>query len=181
MNVRDLIHDAGLLLHKGRFESALVLVLVAIAGTSKKRYPPSHPGDRNDRKSFTRFVHDEMRVITPCTNMTAKLGGRTMSIEDILYEFLRCKILHEAEMPKEVLFEDCKDFRIRPGPGCLVMSANWIVGLMRSVVLARENKSLFQDIASSWLAPWAPGGSGPSKVLGTLNIHIGGCDQEKGK
>jgi hypothetical protein len=172
MNVRTVLEDAQVLLKQGRFEGALLQVLVAIAGTSKKRYPPAGPKDRNDREAFTKFIRDEMSAIAPCSSITAEIDGEMTPIEDILYKILRCKVMHEAEMPEQLVFEENDKWSIRPDSGGLVLSKNWVIGLMRAVVLARENNHLFKDIASAWKAPWWPGGSGPTTVAGTLNIRI---------
>lgn len=167
MNAKTLLEDAEALLRDGRFEGALAQVLIAVAGTSKKRYPRPCP----DNKAFMDFVRDEWYAIAPCTGMSAVLNGEEVPMEKILYKILRCTVLHEGEMPQELVFEESDNWFIRPETGRLVLSKNWITGLMRSVVLAKENEPLFKDVASQWRAPWWPGGSGMT-VTGGLNIRI---------
>jgi len=155
MNAKTLLEDAQVLLGNGRFEGALLLVLVAIAGTSKRRSPPPC----SDAKAFTDFLHDEWFAIAPCAGMRAVVDGKEVPMESILYKVLRCTVLHEGEMPEELVFKDSQTWFIRREHGRFILSRNWITGLMRSVVLAKENQSLFKDVASQWKAPWWPPGS----------------------
>ena len=172
MNVRTLLSDAEMLLKQGRFESALALVLMAIAATSRKRYPRNHPKYKKDQEAFEAFVRDEMKnSITGLASMTAEVGGKEMPMESILYKILRCTVLHEGKIPEELVFEEKPDWSIRPAEGRLVLSRNWILGLMRAVVRAKENEPLFKDVVDRWKPPWGPGGGGP-QILGDLHIRI---------
>lgn len=172
MNVRTLFEDAKVLLEAGRFEGALALVLISIAGTSRKRFPRK-PKGKSDREAFTQFLNEENFSIAPCTCMTVQHQGKEVSLAHVLYKVLRNTLLHEAAMPTELSFEESNNWFIRPTKSGYVMSKNWILGLMRAVVLAKENKQLFSDIASNWIPPWSPRSSAPGmKIEGELNIRF---------
>jgi len=92
------IEDAGVLADAGRFEGALLLLLVAVAATARKRYPRGtlsrkRPKEKmGDREAFTLFLKDEMwRLVREHTDIVY-FRGRKRPIEDFLYEFLRCEL-----------------------------------------------------------------------------------------
>ncbi len=67
MSIRDRLGDAELLLSQGRNDGALLGVLVAVAATSRKRYPDRMPwGDpAQDGSAFISFLLDEHPVLAP--------------------------------------------------------------------------------------------------------------------
>lgn len=156
MSVRDRLDDARLLYAQGRGDGALLNVLVAVAATSRKRYP--HPA-HGDREAFTKFVAEEMPVISqvgtqrylvrvPGANRN-KWPDEQMPMEDCLYEVVRCNLAHEAVLPDTVeFFEapgatviDINDRRIR-------LSISWVNGLINAVAFAPENAELFPESAA---------------------------------
>ena len=70
IGVHARIEDAGVLADMGRYEGALLMLLVAVAATSRKRY--------------------------------VKFRGKDLPIEDFLYKFLRCKLVHEGSVPDDL-------------------------------------------------------------------------------
>jgi len=102
------IEDAGVLADAGRFEGALLLLLVAVAATARKRYPRGtlsrkRPKEKmGDREAFTLFLKDEMwRLVREHTDIVY-FRGRKRPIEDFLYEFLRCELIHDAGVPTDL-------------------------------------------------------------------------------
>ena len=62
MSVRARIDDAKALYGAHRIEGCLLLLLVAVAATSRKRYPKTR---MNDGDAFKTFLHDEMHIKNP--------------------------------------------------------------------------------------------------------------------
>ncbi|MCH8148501.1 MAG: hypothetical protein IH987_10990 [Planctomycetes bacterium] len=141
MSIRIQLDDARSNLTEGRFVAAMVLYSIAIAAASRKRYP-----DKRDGDAFCTFVQDENRMLMP--------GGETlyipgtepkdppgeipeMTLATFLYKYIRCKIVHEAELPTHVTLSR-KPFLIRV-IGCWVeLGDHFFAGLHRIVANAPE-------------------------------------------
>ena len=156
MAIRERLDDAAFLYAHGRREGALLNVLVAVAATSRRRYPY----DRfKDSEAFTRFVGDEMPVITAggVKNFNVRVpGGESAEFPDGLmplgacfYRFVRCNLAHEAKLPSNVEF-------LAAGPGTfqveitdekIRLSDSFMDGLSKAVLYAPENADLFPDVA----------------------------------
>ncbi len=101
------IEDAGVLADCGRFEGALLMLLVAVAATARKRYPRGTPSVKEpkrkmgDREAFTLFLRDEMWRLVREHSDVVEFRGEKRSIEEFLYDFLRCELVHEATVPGE--------------------------------------------------------------------------------
>ena len=147
MSVKDRLLDAQFLWDHGRKESAFVLVLIAFAATSKKRYPRPI----RDPDSFKRFAADVMGTITggPKYNVKFPFDGKDeVWLGDILYTHLRCQLVHEAEMPPSIVFTEPQ---IREGQVYNVLKLTsplgfpegWVRNLAKAVTEAPENQALF--------------------------------------
>jgi len=91
------LEDAKVLYQAGRIEGALLMTLVAVAATSRRRYPrgtkslkdPSK--DMGDGETFKTFVRDEIwRLVKEHSDTVGYKGG--MPIEDFLYTYLRSSL-----------------------------------------------------------------------------------------
>lgn len=91
------IEDAGVLADAGRVEGALLMLLVAVAATARKRYP-----SMGDRKAFTLFLRDEMWRLVKEHSDVVLFRGRKRPVEEFLYEFLRCELVHNAMVPADL-------------------------------------------------------------------------------
>jgi hypothetical protein len=102
------VEDAGVLADSGRFEGALLMLLVAVAATARKRYPRGTPSAKRptkkmgDREAFTLFLRDEMWRLVKEHSDVVLFRGRERPIEDFLYEFLRCELVHNAIVPGDL-------------------------------------------------------------------------------
>jgi len=144
MSVKDRLEDARLLYAHGRQEGALLSVLVAVAGTSRKRYPKETIG--GDREAFTKFVGEEMKTITGgVKNFHIQFRGDLILLQDLLYRFVRCKLAHEAELPEDIIFEPGDNLRVEVTDTEVFFSDRLIDGLARAVKQAPENVALFGD------------------------------------
>jgi hypothetical protein len=155
MNVKDLLDDAGLLWIHNRKESALALVLIAVAATARKRYPRPVP----DGEAFKRFVVDESRHITgleydmPVPRPDPTGYSASVPLSEVLYKYLRCQLVHEGELPD--------GYRLAEGiGGMMVLFSGDPVGvpdgfvgtLAVAVQEAPENTELFQN-GKTWGSP----------------------------
>src|SRR5687768_15775776 len=97
IRVQARIEDAGLLADHGRLEGALLMLLVAVAATSRKRYPRGTPSKKKpseqmrDGEAFRTFLRDEIWRLVKEHSDLVKFEGEERPIEDFLYEFLRCQ------------------------------------------------------------------------------------------
>lgn len=89
----------------GRYEGALLMLLIAVAATSRKRYPlgtksqNSPAKDMGDGEAFKTFLRDEMWRLVKEHDDTVRFRGQKIPIEDFLYKFLRCELVHEGKLP----------------------------------------------------------------------------------
>jgi hypothetical protein len=148
MSIRALVEDAQDLWQRGRQESAFALTMIAFAATARRRYPRSL---MPDNKAFKTFIRDEQPKILGTSDtgqILIPVGGRGMTLEDILYRRLRCELLHEGEMPEEIVFTPS---RVQEGElaYCIALTdplelpEAWVLNMLRVVVEARENQGLF--------------------------------------
>jgi hypothetical protein len=107
MSIADRLEDARLLYAHDRFEGALMSVLAAAAGTSALRYPKgtssiSDPKKKMpDKEKFVRFLDG----IPPTAGALVHFRGKCTPVAEILYEYLRCSLMHAGKVRKEVSFE----------------------------------------------------------------------------
>ncbi len=92
------LEDAVLLAEAGRYEGALLMLLVAMSATSRKRYPESE--EPSPGKAFKKFVDDSRRHLF---GLEAALqeSGSTQSLGDFLWNALRCALEHEGQLSPE--------------------------------------------------------------------------------
>ena len=141
MSVRDRIEDSKLLFAAGRLEGALLSVLIAVAGTARKRYP-----SQTDREGFERFLRDENSLTTGGVDLKISFEGRDRTFENILYKFVRCHLVHEGELAERVSF-DYGDFLIdkRGTTDFFTFSSELVLRLAFIVEKAPENKGIFPE------------------------------------
>lgn len=156
MNVRELLEDASQLWMLNRKESAFLLVLVAVAATARKRYPrPISDGD-----AFKRFIVDQSETITGVEfdirlplPVPSKDKPIWIPLSEILYKYLRCHIIHEAEMPPRIRFVDAVgNMMIIIHGDPLEIPDGFVGSLALTVQEAPENKELF-DGTRIWVRP----------------------------
>ena len=151
MSIRGRLEDARALLAAGRRQGAFIAVLIAAAATSRKRYPRN---EWDDSESFRNFIYDEMGVITggPKYGVAFPFRGRETPLENILYFHLRCQLLHEGNMPEDIVFTDsvvedgAVSNTLHLGTP-LGFPDGWIERLATAVWLAPENDDLWDDEA----------------------------------
>jgi hypothetical protein len=142
MSVKERLDDARILYDNNRREGALLSVLIAVAATSRKRYPQR---TLTDRDAFTRFVGEEMLTITRVVqNFNVNYRGQMRPLQDFLYKFVRCQLAHEAELPADIIFVPGSGLQVSVEPIRIVFSDVLIDGLARAVEKAPENAAFSQ-------------------------------------
>ena len=160
MTIRARVEDCIGLHNAKRFEGALLMALVAIAATSRKRFPlgtPSarHPGkDMGDREAFETFFKSAITTVMPFYfggrgGIALKHDGRTVAVEAYFYEYMRCALVHEGAIDTtlQLVQED------PPGHWSLRndgrVDVRWIERLLGMVIRARENAPDFDDMIAA--------------------------------
>jgi hypothetical protein len=147
MSVRERIIDAKLLWDNGRKQGAWIQVLIAAAATSRVRFPTMRDGE-----AFRAFVREVTPTIingAPAIPGGVRVifnaeGPDQMSLDEVLYNHLRCTLVHEGVMPAEVQFSESRfengqwkaDVR---GGLPLTIPDFWVVHLAKAVADAPEN------------------------------------------
>jgi hypothetical protein len=161
MSVMNRLVDAKLLYDAGRHEGALLSVLVAVAGSSRKRFPSGTRSRRDasrqmgDAEAFESFMGEEMQRVGACRVL---FGGQCHTAERIFYKWLRCSLAHEAELPEQVVFQagpsNCQASICRDqGPPERLVITHPIVLLIGQVVsMACENSDVPVSVRQS-MAP----------------------------
>jgi hypothetical protein len=142
--VSERIKDSVALWQIGRFEGCLIMILVSVAATAKKRYPRT---GFSDSESFKKYILDEMGKITGGPTSGVKFYYNTsynIPLEKFLYNILRCELLHEGTMPVELKFsepvvENGKIFNVLRLYDPIEFPIGWIWNLARAVMESPEN------------------------------------------
>jgi len=122
----------------------MVFAVVAVAATARKEFPTGR-----DRESFEAFA----RRIRPY-RLSIYYRGQLRPIEQILYKWIRCVLVHEADWPVDI------EFVPDPAPGLstvraaglsedvLQISESWFHDLIFLVRKAAVNYDDFKDSAN---------------------------------
>lgn len=96
MGRSDRVEDARLLWEEGRRESGLLLACVAIAARARQDYP-----DARDGEAFTRVISDALSA-----RISVEYRGELWPIEQLLYVWVRCELVHNAAVPLDIEIDD---------------------------------------------------------------------------
>jgi hypothetical protein len=119
----------------GDFENGLIQLSIAIDGMAKKEYPKMKVGQR-----FTTFLRENQDIITFftfATNMFIDCSFDGYKLEDIIYNVLRCGLLHEGSIPDEIEFID--EIRIGHAGGRWRFPKTYVMGGLLAVIGAKSN------------------------------------------
>lgn len=155
MSIRRRLEDAHFLLAHGRADGALLSACAAISATSRKRY--SDRQAMKDREAFTKFLGEEMRVVTAgavitlnvaCSGAnTTKYRGGIMPLQDVLYEFVRCTLAHESRIGENVEFAETDAISVEVKDDRLILGGEMLRRLLIVAEYAPENATEFPQIA----------------------------------
>lgn len=146
MSVIDKIIDAQLLYANGRKEGALLSVLVAVGATSRKRYPL---GTKKDGEAFTSFLAEELTKVLRIGQFNIKFRDEMITLQDLLYKFVRCNLTHEAILPEDIKFETSDRLFVDVDDNRITFSDRLIDVLATVVSNAEENKDEFEKVNSN--------------------------------
>jgi hypothetical protein len=149
MSIKTRIEDASILLKMDRKEGALLAAVVAVAATSRKRYP-----DRDaipDNKAFKTFVSEELSKYGPGwsedTEIDILFRGEKIWLPQVLYDFIRCELAHVAELPEFISFKNEKGLNITILDNKEITFSNELIPyLIKIVIEAPENSDLFTNL-----------------------------------
>lgn len=139
--IKNRISDASLLWDSDRRESAFLLTVVSVAAVSRLRYPNDKDGE-----AFRKTFQDFMRV-----SLKVEFRGQLESIENIFYKWIRCELIHEANIPIDIEFFDDKGndkMSVRAGGHPeykLKIGTGWFFHLKKSILEAPELASETED------------------------------------
>ncbi len=139
MTIKERIEDAAYLWENNRPQGAFLCALVAVAATARKRYPKA-----SDRDAFIKFLEDCHAV-----RLELEYQGSLHSVEEILYKFIRCEIVHEGGMPPDIKFmadSEPNQMTARAGGApeyVLKIGTGWFFHMINAVKYAQENSNLF--------------------------------------
>ena len=132
MSIKNRIEDAQELWKHGKKEGAFLMMLIALAATARKRYP--YPKYR-DRDSFLKFWQDANPGI-----VAVEYLGECRPLGEIFYEWIRCQLVHQAELPVDIEFVDNgRSIRAGGAPEFkLLIGYGWINALLANIINAAE-------------------------------------------
>jgi hypothetical protein len=166
MSIRQRLEDAVILDGIGRKDGALLSVLIAVAATSRLRYPEGtksnlKPGNEmGDSEAFQTFLGEEsesiygkgrfLKLSSPCPdpkNPTAPAAN--LSHSAILYKYVRNELVHTAKLPYTIEFQRYNDGGLHTAyiatENKFVFSDSWLSRLIRVIVFAGENNGRFEE------------------------------------
>lgn len=94
--IQERLRDADALWQAGRRDSALLLALVALAARARLDYPAL--GDRAAFLAYTRSRHG--------WRISIEHRGQQVGLDELLYTWLRCSLVHEAALPVDISIDD---------------------------------------------------------------------------
>lgn len=119
MSIRIHIEDAEFLANNGRHLGALTVLMIAIAASSKRKFPKgiksiTNPSDKmRDDEAFSRFLGGRIRTILfgqeedangQNSGILFPFRGKEYDLAYILYKFYRCELAHDGVLPGDVEF-----------------------------------------------------------------------------
>lgn len=127
MTAEDRLQDAELLWAAGRREGALLSVLVAVAAAARRAYPRL-----GDRRAFVALLKSRHGWA-----ISIEFRQQQWDLDELFYTWLRCELVHKAELPFDICFDDTlKGLEVRAGgaPARVVpISPDWF-GYLADVV-----------------------------------------------
>lgn len=157
MHIKQQIDDAVFLFQNGRHQGCLSVVMLAIGASSKKVFPSSA---HSDSYAFKQFLGSRIANAlwghrlgdgVGSSGVMVTFRGKAHLIEHIFYKYYRCALIHEGELPDDVIFSP--DVGMPDGSGfkgivissgsTMVLDYNWLEVLIRCVTHAECNGSEF--------------------------------------
>ena len=155
MSVGSQVVDAMKKLAEHRFEDAVVTASVALSATARLEYPAD-----GDKAACRKFLEHNLPIISkigwvafgvsqPINFLYRRLDSKAPGISvrtmpEMLYDIVRCKAVHEAVLPENLLFTELP--MIQTGlNGELVLPIDVIYGLLLAIVGSPSNADEHAD------------------------------------
>jgi hypothetical protein len=138
MSIADRVIESIDKYNSNDLENALIQACIAIDGTSKKEFPGFSKQNKKRFKSFISANIDIITFFTCNTNVFVNCQFREYTIEQFIYEVIRCSLLHEGELSARFKFTE-------PNEPVLIGATQWcfpktfIFGVILAVIGASSN------------------------------------------
>jgi hypothetical protein len=124
MRAPERVDDARFLWDRGRRPGGLLLVCAAVAAEARRQYPKAGDGE-----GFRRLIRDSLSV-----ELSVEFRGEPQPIEQLLYKWVRCELMHTAVVPLDIEIDDDlgDGLRVRAGAApehLLKLSPGWLGSL----------------------------------------------------
>lgn len=110
--IKEQVDDADALIEQGRYKSALLLLLTAIDGSAKKKYPDGtmsicFPNDKmRNKERYIRFLGVRLRQVMGICLTEEAYNYKTLPAfvhgydnpEEIIYKQFRCELVHDGKI-----------------------------------------------------------------------------------
>ncbi|EKA6056037.1 hypothetical protein OLZ71_003316 [Vibrio parahaemolyticus] len=170
MSIKQQIDDAIFLAENQRYLGALTNLLLAVAASSRKVFPwkeaksiKKPKEDMRDNEAFKLFLGGRLRKLVSgdfggpdigTSGINVNFNGKLIDLETILYEYYRCGLVHNGELPddiefnppsqnKSVVFSEFGASVSVTKTNKIVLEHEWIDLLVKVVTGARCNGELF--------------------------------------
>lgn len=144
MAVSDRVQEALVKIKKHDIDNALIQLSIAIDATAKKMYP-----HRKNAQRIKGFLQAKRSFIWWCLlNGIPNANGEFclsfankgyVPIEDIMYKYIRCSVLHEGKIPDNITFSYVEYIRVN-ADGSLILPVAYLQAVLWAVICSTENK-----------------------------------------
>ncbi|WP_312095496.1 hypothetical protein [Aminipila sp.] len=149
MAVSERVQEALIKLEEQDFDNALIQLSIAVDGTARKMYPNLKNAHRI--KSFMKakraFIWWTLLNGLPDSDTEFCLSFSDkgyVSIEDIMYKYIRCSLLHEGEMPPNITFDNVNYFKVN-ADSSLILPVGYLYSILWAVISSAENRDEKMD------------------------------------
>ncbi len=152
MSIKARIEDAQVLYENGRYEGALLLVLVAVAATARKRYPKTickKDPQNKDNYVFRKILSEEMPKLGPGWSednpLPIQFQGKQLLLPKILYKWVRCELTHKGKLPIFIKFKSGEELEVTVLNNQEITFTKGLISYLTKIVVeAPENNDLFE-------------------------------------
>jgi len=144
MAVGERVQEALIKLKEHNVDNALIQLSIAVDATAKKMYPQLKNAQR-----IKRFLTVKRAFIWWClfngipdsnSQLCLSFADKGyVSIEDIMYKYIRCSLLHEGEMHENIIFDYVEYFKVN-ADSSLILPVGYLYAILWAVISSDENK-----------------------------------------
>jgi|GEM_PF-2140951 len=143
MSIQDKVNTSLKYFFSGDISNSLEQCMIAADASAKKMHTT-----RDNKERMEKFFSEHMEIITGVgirmiVAKNIKFGssqGEIETLESILYKYIRCNLLHEAEISDKIIFSE-NTFAC--GDGKFTFPKTLPVGICFAVIACANNSSLW--------------------------------------